>query len=66
MWEAILKNRGAFVVVGGGETIASLDLLGVKPLKLMATRKNIFLSTGGGAMLEFLSGKKLPGVEVLK
>lgn len=48
----------AFTVVGGGETIACLNELG-----LLAQIK--FVSTGGGAMLEFLAGKSLPGLEAL-
>lgn len=55
--KAIAKSK-AFSVVGGGET--SLAFAGV-PLK-----KNTFLSTGGGAMLEYLSGMKLPGIETLR
>ena len=62
IWKAILKNKKAMVIVGGGETIASLKLLGAK----RKVPKNIFLSTGGGAMLAYLSGEKLPGIEVLK
>ncbi len=63
IWQAILRNRRAKVVVGGGETIASLKLI-TSNLKLK--NKNFFLSTGGGAMLEFFSGKKLPALVVLK
>lgn len=55
--KAIAKSK-AFAVVGGGET--ALAFAGI-PLK-----KNTFLSTGGGAMLEYLSGMKLPGIEALK
>lgn len=63
VWKAILKSR-ARIVIGGGETIASGCLVpGFK--KLISKRKNIFLSTGGGAMLEYLAGKKLPGIEAL-
>ncbi len=64
IWRAILSNRKAKIVVGGGETIASLKSLVPNAYRLKP--KNIFLSTGGGAMLEFLSGKKLPGIEALK
>ncbi len=56
--EAIAESK-AYSVVGGGETtqfIKSLDL----------QNKISFLSTAGGAMLEFLAGQKLPGIEVLK
>jgi phosphoglycerate kinase len=56
---AIANNRQAFSVVGGGETVAFL-----KQRKL--DKKFSFISTGGGAMLDFLAGKKLPGIEALK
>ena len=55
---AILKSK-AFGVIGGGETTS---LLQASSFKLQA---NVFVSTGGGAMLEFLAGKKLPGIEAL-
>jgi len=54
-----LASLRAFKVVGGGDTIAFL-----RKYKLLKNFNHI--STGGGAMLEFLAGKKLPGVEVLK
>lgn len=59
---AVFKNRQARIVIGGGETIASLPF---KP-KNQNPRPGIFISTGGGAMLEYLAGKKLPGIEALK
>lgn len=55
--QAILKSK-AYCVIGGGET-ATLFVGKKLP-------KNLFLSTGGGAMLEYLAGDKLPGIEVLK
>ena len=59
--KAILKNKKAKTVIGGGETIAAL------PLKINKQEYgNLFISTGGGAMLEFLAGKKLPGITALK
>ncbi len=61
MWRAVLANRRAVTVIGGGETTASLKLLKGVPVP-----PNIFLSTGGGAMLDYLSGKKLPGIQALK
>ena len=61
LWKAILANKKAVTVVGGGETIASL-CLAVNRCKVPS---NIFLSTGGGAMLEYLSGNKLPGIIAL-
>ncbi|MDO8556874.1 MAG: phosphoglycerate kinase [Candidatus Jorgensenbacteria bacterium] len=62
VWKAVLANKKAHTVVGGGDTLASLKLLTTH----YELPTNLFLSTGGGAMLEFLSGKKLPGVEALK
>ena len=54
--KAVLKNKGQ-VVIGGGDTLVIL-----KNLKI---NKNIFKCTGGGTMLEFLSGKELPGIKSL-
>jgi phosphoglycerate kinase len=65
IWKAVLNNRKARIVAGGGETLASLGLI-TDNLRLITRNKNLFLSTGGGAMLEYLSGKKLPGIESLK
>ncbi|MCR4275542.1 MAG: phosphoglycerate kinase [Candidatus Wolfebacteria bacterium] len=59
--EAILKNKNAKVVIGGGETIAAIS----KYQSVISKNKNIFVSTGGGAMLEYLSAKKLPGLIAL-
>jgi 3-phosphoglycerate kinase len=56
---AIGKNHRAFSVAGGGETVMFL-----KKYKLDA--KFSFISTGGGAMVDFLGGKKLPGIEALR
>jgi len=54
------RSKGrAFGVVGGGETIAAL-----RQSKMSEYIDHV--STGGGAMLEFLAGKKLPGIEALK
>jgi len=55
--ETIAKSK-AFSVVGGGETILAL-----KRFNLL--KKISYLSLGGGATLEYLAGKKLPGIEVL-
>jgi 3-phosphoglycerate kinase len=57
--EAIAANKNCFSVVGGGETVTALK-------KLKMDKKMSFISTGGGAMLEYLSGKKLPGIEALR
>lgn len=56
--QTIIKS-GALSVVGGGETVEFINKLGF-------AEKFNHLSTGGSAMLSFLSGEKLPGIEVLK
>lgn len=56
---AIGRNRRAFSVSGGGETVMFLK-------KYKLDKKFSFISTGGGAMVDFLAGKKLPGIEALK
>lgn len=55
---AITKNRKCFSLVGGGETVMFLK-------KYKLDRKFSFVSTGGGAMLDFFAGKKLPGLIAL-
>ena len=54
-----LRKIKAFKVVGGGDTVAALQ-------KYNLLKGFNHVSTGGGAMLEFLAGNKLPGIEVLK
>jgi len=54
---AIIESQ-AFSVVGGGETVEFINKIGL-------TEKFNHLSTGGGAMLEFLAGEKLPGLVAL-
>jgi phosphoglycerate kinase len=57
--KAIASNRQAFSVVGGGETVMFLK-------KYKLDKKISFVSTGGGAMLDFLAGEQLPGIEALR
>jgi len=56
--QAIAKNKSAFKVAGGGETIMAIDKFNLK-------EKFDFISTGGGAMLEFLAEQELPGIKAL-
>lgn len=53
-----VANSGAYSVLGGGETVSAVSKNGLED-------KISFISTGGGAMLEFLEGKTLPGVAAL-
>lgn len=59
--KAIFSNKQAQAVIGGAETVYSLPIRATKQ-----QYGNVFLSTGGGAMLHFLAGKKLPALEVLQ
>ncbi len=56
--QAIANSEG-FSIAGGGDTLAAIDLFGIKD-------KISYISTGGGAFLEFVEGKVLPAVEILE
>ena len=52
-------DHGAFSIAGGGDTVSAIDKFGVED-------RISYISTGGGAFLEFLEGKTLPAVAVLE
>ncbi|MCW9016743.1 MAG: phosphoglycerate kinase, partial [Kangiellaceae bacterium] len=54
-----IADSDAFSIAGGGDTLAAVDKFGIKD-------KVSYISTGGGAFLEFLEGKKLPAVAILE
>ncbi|RUO75610.1 phosphoglycerate kinase [Pseudidiomarina taiwanensis] len=54
-----IANSSAFSIAGGGDTLAAID-------KYDIADKISYISTGGGAFLEFLEGKKLPAVAILE
>lgn len=54
-----IAESDAFSIAGGGDTLAAIDKYGIQD-------KISYISTGGGAFLEFLEGKKLPAVEMLE
>jgi phosphoglycerate kinase len=56
--EAVAKSKG-YSLVGGGHTVATVEKLGL-------TDKMSYVSTAGGALIEFLMGKQLPGVVALE
>jgi phosphoglycerate kinase len=54
-----IAESPAFSIAGGGDTLAAIDKFGIAD-------KVSYISTGGGAFLEFVEGKKLPAVAILE
>lgn len=56
---AVATSKGAFSLIGGGDSVAAIN-------KNKLADKVSYVSTGGGAMLEYMEGKVLPGIEAIR
>jgi phosphoglycerate kinase len=56
---ALATEKGAFSLIGGGDSVAAIN-------KNKLADKVSYVSTGGGAMLEYMEGKKLPGITAIR
>ena len=54
-----MENTSAYTVIGGGDTVTAAT-------KFIDTKKLGYVCTAGGAMVRFLSGKKLPLIEAME
>ena len=52
-------KNGAYSLIGGGDSVAAIN-------KYDLTEKVSYISTGGGAMLEYIEGKQLPGIRAIE
>ncbi|MNR54607.1 Bifunctional PGK/TIM [compost metagenome] len=52
-------EKGAFSLIGGGDSAAAVSKFGM-------TEQVSYVSTGGGALLEYMEGKVLPGVKAIE
>ncbi|MCK4663844.1 MAG: phosphoglycerate kinase [Bacteroidales bacterium] len=56
---AFATSKGAFSLIGGGDSVAAIN-------KYHLTDKVSYISTGGGALLEYIEGKELPGIKAIR
>jgi phosphoglycerate kinase len=56
---AVATSNGAYSLIGGGDSVAAIN-------KNKLADKVSYVSTGGGAMLEYMEGKKLPGITAIR